>query len=163
MAGQETPPQFVVVKIHRAAKSGDEQAIGFWLEDGRYDVNNCVMDGKTPLHEAASEGNLGVVRMLVAEFNADVNACAGTDQGPPLLVTKHLDVVRVLVSELKADVNACDDGGSTLLHWAALCGDLKIVKQLIQLKANVNACDGDGYTHHCMRQLAMVTWMWSNC
>ena len=117
--------------------SSDEEVL---LEGRRYDAN---------LHKAAGAGQLGVVRVLVSEFKADVNAQGTFDVSPLHKAAEngHLDVVRVLVSEFKANVNAKDAHGVTPLHKAASGGHMDVVRVLVsQLKANVNARDTFGVT-----------------
>ena len=97
---------------------------------------------------AVEAGHLGVVRVLVSEFKADMharNVCGET----PLhraAIDGELDAIRVLVSELKADINARDDSGGTPLHKAVANDQLGVVKVLSELKANVNARDVNGDT-----------------
>ena len=74
----------------------------------------------TPLHTAASSGNVAQVRRLYREY--DVN-CVDSKGETPLHYASwngHLDVVCVLISECKANINVKDAGGHTPLHVAAL-------------------------------------------
>ena len=98
-------------------------------------------NGHIPLHWAALRGHLGLVRVLISEFKANINAHAKS--GDKLLHCAadggHLDVVRVLLSEFKADANAHNNNGDTPLHLAAIKGHLELVRVLIsEFKVNVN-------------------------
>ena len=94
-----------------------------------------------------------IVRMLIAEFKADVN-CTDCDKCTPLhhaCSKGHLDIVRMLIAEFKADVNCTDCDGWTPLHHACSKGHLDIVKMLIsEFKGDVNCVDSNGLTplHH---------------
>ena len=101
----------------------------------------------TPLHFAAQNGHLEVVRLLL-ERGANVNA-QNTDElwwrerRTPLHFAAqngHLDVVRLLL-ERGANVNAETSGvaGWTPLHFAAQNGHLEVVRVLLERGANVNA------------------------
>ena len=54
----------------------------------------------------------------------------------------------------KTDVHAKDNEGKTVLHHAAACGDLNVVKHLIDKGADVHARDNEGKTalHHAAAQ-----------
>src|SRR5208282_2538923 len=103
---------------------------------------------KTPLHCAAQNGHLDVVKLLL-DHKADVNA-ESTIDGTPLNIVfdnEHLRVnqpeselttlVELLLS-YGADVNATNNYGWTPLHAAAR-GFLKTAEMLIAHGANVNA------------------------
>ena len=103
----------------------------------------------TPLHEAASSGDVDKVRDLLEGGKYDVNCVDGLGYTPLHWAADrgHLGVVRVLTSEFKADVNAHDNLGETPLHMAANRGHLPVVRMLIsEFKADVNAHDNLGET-----------------
>jgi ankyrin repeat protein len=79
---------------------------------------------------------------LCAEFEApDSAGCT------PLMYAvtgKDLERVRVLVT--RVDVNTQDRDGKTALHHAAVGGQPRMVKALLQQKASINVRDKDGAT-----------------
>jgi ankyrin repeat protein len=116
-----------------AAKDGDIEMVKKVL---RLNISTEIRDdrGWTPLHVAASSGRLEVVKFLVKEAGADVEA-KGNGQMTPLLVAARygpLKMVKFLVQEAGADVEAKDDFKKTPLHFAAGYGHLEIVKFLVQ-------------------------------
>ena len=48
--------------------------------------------------------------------------------------------------DLKADVDLCDNLGRTMLHKAAIEGDVDMTKFLLTYKANINARNIGGFT-----------------
>ena len=88
--------------LHKAAQSGanSEYKVRRLLKEGCF-VNGVDDDGYTPLHHAASKGNLSVVRVLISEFKADINI--RTKSGETTLYRAasggNPDVVRVLILE----------------------------------------------------------------
>jgi hypothetical protein len=100
-------------------------------------------EGITPLHIAASLGNLDDVKLLVsngAEVNRNRNRAGWT---PLILATlsrhdddldghgDHLQVIEYLLSN-EADADITDVSGYAALHYAALLGDLSAVKSLVE-------------------------------
>ena len=75
--------------------------------------NDSDIFDQTPLHFAASNRHLEVVKLLVVEFKADVNAKNNNDWTPLHFAASsgHMEVVRLLVDVLGADVNAEDEEG----------------------------------------------------
>lgn len=95
--------------------------------------------GLTPLHYAARNGYLNIVKLLI-ENGADINA--KDDFGSTILCAAawggHLEIVKLLI-ENGADVRAKDEDEHTPLHLAAMKGHLDIVKFLIENGADVRA------------------------
>ena len=104
-----------------------------------------LSSGRTPLHDAAFDGDVSEVEALLAK-GADVNA---KDYGwTPLHEAArygHVAVVKVLLSK-GAEVNAKNQVGWTPLHMAAQMGHVAVVKELLTKGADVNAKNQVGET-----------------
>ena len=107
-------------------------------------------DGWTPLHLAAGNNSLDVVKYLVSLW-PDVS----TEIDMLLHIAAHensLDVLEYLVS-LGVKVNDNTDDGNTLLLKAAMVNSVEVLQYLVSLGVNVNTKTADGVTplHEAVR------------
>ncbi|MCA7010841.1 ankyrin repeat domain-containing protein [Wolbachia endosymbiont of Tribolium confusum] len=90
--------------LHLATKDGCVEIVNTLLKAKGINVNAADQDGKTPLHFAAENSHVDIVKLLI-EKGADVNA-AGQDGRTPLhfaAENSHVDVVKLLI-EKGADI-----------------------------------------------------------
>jgi len=96
------------------------------------DFNKIDSNGDTPLHLACFWNHLPVVKYLV-EHGANINATnRGTGQQPLYEACKHGFEITLYLIEHGANVNHIDKFGMTPLHSAAMNGNLKTVKCLVE-------------------------------
>lgn len=113
--------------------------------------------GWTPLHIAASIGNLEVLQLLLGhEPTPDANLQTNNGSTPVHLATskKHFDIVKELVSK-GASVRTKDKKSQYPLHRAASVGSLPLVEYLVKEgKSPINAKDISGWTalHHALAE-----------
>lgn len=135
-------------ELFDTVRKGNLDRVKDLIEKGA-DINSSDNDGNTPVHLAAKEGNLDVVKYLIEVKEVDLNAKDNNGNTPLHLATGEgrLDVVKYLIDEKKADFNVKNDDGWTPLHCAAEKGKLDVVKCLIdEKKADFNVKDNYGQT-----------------
>ena len=131
--------------LMKAVKAGDVDKVRRLM--GWYNVQQVQVG--IILQNACSKGHLDMVRMLIAEFKANVN-CVDSLWCTPLHCASRqgdLDMVRMLIAEFKANVNCVDYLGWTPLHCASRQGHLDMVRMLIaEFRADVDCIDSHGKT-----------------
>jgi len=111
---------------------GDLESLKKLVSEGA-DVETKDIYGDSPLIYASRYGYLEIVKYLIEECNASVEA------GAPLIYASiygHLGIVKYLIEECNANVEAKNKYGNTPLIYASMYGHLGIVKYLIENGAN---------------------------
>src|SRR4051794_609860 len=99
--------------------------------------------GNTPMHYAADNRELEIVKLLV-ENGAELNALDATKWTPlHYAIFGQLEMVNYLLKS-GADINALTYNKWTPLHYASWCGYLKVVKQLVAGGAHIVILNKDG-------------------
>ena len=102
------------------AACGDEEAIRLLMEDteGIFDV--------------ANGGYIGLLRRLVGEKGADVDAADENGYTAVIWASNggHLECVKYLVGEKGADVDTASKDGATAVMIASKAGHLEVVEYL---------------------------------
>lgn len=130
------PPDEITKAIYRASMDGNSQLLLDLIGTSESRLHTDTPFG-TPLHIAASRGDLALVRKLV-ELGSDINRRGGTFGGAPINLAAtngHLPVVAYLL-ELASYLDTSDPVRNPLFG-AILHGHTEIVKRL--LSAGVDA------------------------
>ena len=136
--------------LHLAAKGGKEDIALALINEF-----SCSMSvkkgllGRTLLHNACKRGCLSLVRTLVWDHNADVNARDDHNNTPLHLAATEgkEDIALALINEFSCSTSVKGWSGGTLLHSACNGGCLNLVRTLIQdHNADVNAQDNHNDT-----------------
>ncbi|XP_044738962.1 uncharacterized protein LOC123300452 [Chrysoperla carnea] len=121
--------------LHWAAAFCSKTIVERLLDSGA-DIEEKGAHENTSLHTAASFGNQDVVELLI-DRGAQLDPL-DKDESTPLhwaVAHCHLEVIQLLLDKGASEENA--------LCWAAACGNLNIVKLLIENDCDVNEEDGD--------------------
>ena len=106
-----------------------------------WNVNMKNFDDDAPLHKIPREGkcNIEVYKKLI-DYGADVNIRNNIGNTPMFsavqIRNKGRQVMRMLIAE-GANINTTNDKGQNPLHYAVLCGDVEIVKYLLDSGARI--------------------------
>ena len=114
----------------------------------RWLVSHWRGDMETSLHEAAQNGDLAVVRSLLASgVDVEAKTADGANKTPLHLAAAngHAEAMWVLV-QFGADTEAKGVLGETPLHLAAAYGHVEAIRVMLQQGANNEAKTADGET-----------------
>ncbi|NP_899192.1 transient receptor potential cation channel, subfamily N, member 1 [Danio rerio] len=136
--------------IHLAAQRGHQDIVDVLLSQKAF-VNAKTKQGLTPLHLSAQNGSARLVRLLVENHQASVDALSLRKQTPLHLaaMSGQLDVCSSLLN-LRADITATDSRGQTPLHLAAESDHSEVVKLFLRLRPELSTLaneDGSTCTH----------------
>ena len=132
--------------LHCAALKGHGTTVLALINAKKSAVHAKDKHDWTPLHYAAQNGHVDVVRLLIAN-NAKIDA-KDIQGARPLhyaALKGHVDVVRLLIAN-NAKIDAKDIQGARPLHYAALKGHVDVATLLIANNATVDIKDKHGNT-----------------
>lgn len=104
--------------------------------------------GRTPIFNAALDGDIDIVKFMVQSDKNLVNAKDIYGVTPAMLATagNHLDVVKFIYEQNPSTINDKDDEGDSLMHIAAKGGNKDILKFLFAKNDNlISAKNKAGY------------------
>ena len=103
------------------------------ITEYKCDTNCKDFDGLTPLHYAAINNHLEVVRYFINEQHCDPMPRDNNGDTPLHYAARnnHLEVVRYFINEQHCDPMTRDNNGDTLLHYACNYNRAHIVEYLL--------------------------------
>lgn len=121
-------------KLLRATKENDCDTVRLLIEQGAY-TKPTFRDRRkygsyNPLHVAAKDGNLEILKILLTAKDADVNVTGGNLQTPLHNAIGYPEVTQFLIGK-GATVNVQCCHGYTPLHFAVSNSKLESVKILV--------------------------------
>lgn len=140
--------------LHLAAEKGHNDVIELLLKYKAF-INVRSKKGMTPLHMAARNGYGNIVRQIITQHGAMLDALTLNKETPLHLAAERgqLQVCNILL-ELKSDANALDNHGQTPLLLAAQNDHSEIVKLFLRHKPElVSLANKDGF--NCAHIAAM--------
>ncbi|MBN1407021.1 MAG: ankyrin repeat domain-containing protein [Calditrichaceae bacterium] len=146
-----TPESTKAGVIHDAAAAGDLNKVKVLLEADPTLIESKDEDGNTPLISACWGPPANIPKVAVANFlidkGANINARNNNGGTPLYFAIKDFDLTQRLIDK-GAEVKIRAFGDYTPLHQAALSGNLKIAKLLIDHGADVTASGTEGTIIH---------------
>ena len=137
--------------LHDASADGELAEVKRLLEEDPLRVHEKCDMGRTPLHYAATEGQLEAARLLL-RAGADIDAEDNWNKTPLFLavceeplVIDHTPMVTFLI-QMGANANYADHAGDTPLHMACAFGDPGSDFALLQSGAKANVQNNRGNT-----------------
>ncbi len=136
--------------IHDAVMNGNIDEVQ-WQLDAGVDVNEESSNGLTPLHYAASAGHNDIVELLI-ERGANVNATDSGKGATPLDYAHwrdHEEVIETLNAhnaQREHEKGGKGIGQSSLIHDAALDGDIDEVQRQLDARVDPNLKSSKGAT-----------------
>ncbi|CRK38656.1 hypothetical protein BN1708_007842, partial [Verticillium longisporum] len=103
--------------------------------------------GRTPLHEAASRGNVHIARLLL-DYGADIQALSTDERDALFFAVRSQDLaVAQLLLDRGADPDAyLSEDPPTALHLASELCDVEMMRMLLERRAKVDSRDFNGAT-----------------
>ena len=120
-----------VTRLHWAARSGEVDKVRRLLKGGFYQVDCIDGKGMTPLHEAAYWGQVGVVRVLISEFGANISARIN-DGSTVFAVAMNNHGTEELALDLMNEFHCDTSDGEPFIHKACQNGWVDLVRALVQ-------------------------------
>lgn len=126
------------IALHFACANGNLIGTKTLIEQYKADVNVKDKYGDTPLHLACKKKHLHIVDYLIKLPQTNINAQnhegntslhGACEQNVPKLIS-------YLITHQSANLNLQNENGETPLHIAVRCGNIGIVKQLIEQGAD---------------------------
>jgi ankyrin repeat protein len=134
-------------QLHHCVWNGLTSSVERLLSIRNINVNVKSVHGATPLHYAASNGHIEIVRLLL-QNGAEVNVRSINGYTPlhSAAFYGYVDILHLLV-EKGADLEAQDLNGQRALHYSAWHGHLPFIQELVsRYHVDITARENDGRT-----------------
>lgn len=105
----------MVSNIWIAAADNDISLVESYLNSGNFSPNSKDANGYTPVHAAASYGNIDLLKLLISR-GGDINI-QDEEGDTPLHHVEAVNVAKLLVEELKADWERKNHDGQTAAEY----------------------------------------------
>ena len=129
-------------------RSGNKESTKNWLQAKGYspeNLNEKKDNGATPLIVASREGEIDIVRDLLAcDINLDLKNNDGNNALWFACFNNNLTIMSLLINA-GIELNNQNDNGVTVLMYAASTGKIDAVKLLLKIGANPDLTNLDDF------------------
>lgn len=110
--------------LHLAAMNGNTHLVRYLVQDHGAAIDVLTLRKQTPLHLAASMGQLNVCKLLL-DLGASIDATDDQGQKPihAAAMNNYSEVVQLFLQRHPSLVMACTKDGNTCAHIAAMQGN----------------------------------------
>ena len=151
--------------LHLAAREGKEDIAIALINE--FSCSISVKGGwfdRTLLHSACQGGCLTLVRTLIQDHRADINAQDNFKNTPLHMAVSYrkINVAVALINEFGCDINARNSQGDNCLHTACLAGNSSLVKALSKHISNnkgntpLHIASAADYSSNCVDELLLL-------
>ena len=142
---QNVNTKFLAAKhpLHIAMRKNRTDVVSFMIESGKCDLSAVdSYTGENALTEAASTGNLTLIKQIYSKGYVDIDSRNKRKQTAYLIAASNdLNAVKYLAKE-GADLEARDSIDASALYYAVLYGKTDIVEYLIDIGTDIYAKRG---------------------
>ncbi|KAF7990242.1 hypothetical protein HCN44_000047 [Aphidius gifuensis] len=119
--------------LHLAAMNGYTHLVRFLVQDYSAAIDVLTLRKQTPLHLAASSGQLEVCKLLL-ELGASIDATDDLGQKPihAAAMNNYSEVAQLFLQRHPSLVMACTKDGNTCAHIAAMQGSVRVIEELMK-------------------------------
>lgn len=114
-----------------------------------FNANSKDKSQNAPLHVAAGNGSLSIVRYLSMYPNINMNIKNRSEENPyqVAVIRSRISVVKFLINDNRVDVNQKDKRNTAAIHVASVNGEYYILKEMLLCeRVDVNLGNRIGYT-----------------
>ncbi|XP_011314875.1 uncharacterized protein nompC [Fopius arisanus] len=119
--------------LHLASMNGYADLVRFLVQDHSAAIDVLTLKKQTPLHLAASSGQMKVCETLL-ELGASIDATDEQGQKPihAAAMNNYSDVAQLFLRTHPSLVMACTKDGNSCAHIAAMQGSVKVIEELMK-------------------------------
>lgn len=121
--------------LHIASRAGSKRILSCLINRGAWlDVARADISGNLPLHYAASEGRIGVIKELLPQMTPQAISCANQDGQTALHLACQKGMVRAVRLLLQGGANPLnhDLEGKSLMDYACAGSHIKVIRLLVE-------------------------------
>ena len=143
------------------------EIVKYLIIECNFDPMTVNDDGDTVLHYAAKKGSLEVLKFIINYHNCNLMTTNKRDETILHCAVEHTEIVKYLIIECNFDpMTVINNGGNTVLHYAAMKGLLDLLKFMINHhNCNLMATNkwGETILHCAVEHTEIVKYLINEC